>query len=77
MRKGGSYSRLLVRKPPQICSSHHYRNIAIDYRQLAYEGMAVLSVVKARMFFMTDLSLHPPCQFLAALGCAQFCAAEN
>ena len=48
------------------------RNIAIEYRQLAYEGMAVLSVVTARMFFMTDLSLHPPCQFLAALGCAEF-----
>jgi hypothetical protein len=48
------------------------RNIAIEYRQLAYEGTAIFSVVKARMFFMTDLSLHPPCQFLAALGCAEF-----
>lgn len=41
-------------------------------RQLAYEGMAVLAVVTARMFFMTDLSLHPPCHFFAALGCAEF-----
>jgi hypothetical protein len=24
------------------------------------------------MFFMTDLSLHPPCHFFAALGCAEF-----
>jgi O-antigen ligase len=41
-------------------------------RQLAYEGMAVLAVVTARMFFMTDLSLHPPCHFFVALGAAEF-----
>jgi hypothetical protein len=41
-------------------------------RQLAYEGMAVLAVVTSRMFFMTVLSLHPPCHFFAALGCAEF-----
>ena len=48
------------------------RNIAIEYRQLAYEGMAVLSVVTARMLFGTDLSLHPPCHFFVALGAAEF-----
>jgi len=41
-------------------------------RQLAYEGMAVLAVVTARMFFMTDLSLHPPSHFFVALGAAEF-----
>lgn len=41
-------------------------------RQLAYEGMAVLTVVSVRMFFMTDLSLHPPCHFFVALGAAEF-----
>lgn len=41
-------------------------------RQLAYEGMAVLAVVSARMCFGTDLSLHPPCHFFAALGAAEF-----
>lgn len=41
-------------------------------RQLAYEGMAVMSVVSVRMFFMTDLSLHPPLHFFAALGAAEF-----
>src|SRR5437660_7941593 len=41
-------------------------------RQLAYEGMAVLTVVTTRMFFMTDLSLHPPLHFFAALGAAEF-----
>jgi len=41
-------------------------------RQLAYEGMAVLTVVSVRMFFMTDLSLHPPCHFFAALAAAEF-----
>jgi len=44
----------------------------IEDRQLAYEGMAVLAVVSVRMFFMTDLSLHPPCHFFVALGCAEF-----
>ena len=41
-------------------------------RQLALEGVAVLSVVSVRMFFMTDLSLHPPLHFFAALGCCEF-----
>lgn len=47
-------------------------NVAADYRQLAYEGMAVLSVMTARMFFGTDLSLHPPCHFFVVLGVAEF-----
>ena len=48
------------------------KDLAIEDRQVAYEGMAVLAVVCVRMFFMTDLSLHPPCHFFAALGCAEF-----
>ncbi|MBZ5597246.1 MAG: O-antigen ligase family protein [Acidobacteriia bacterium] len=50
------------------------RNDKLDMndRQLAYEGMAVLAVVFCRMFFMTDLSLHPPCHFFVALGTAEF-----
>lgn len=47
-------------------------NIATEYRQLAYEGMAVLSVMTARMCFGTDLSLHPPCHFFVVLGAAEF-----
>jgi hypothetical protein len=45
---------------------------AMEDRQLAYEGMAILTVVSVRMFFMTDLSLHPPCHFFVALGAAEF-----
>src|SRR4029077_15837779 len=41
-------------------------------RQLAYEGMAVFAVVTARMFFMTDFSLHPPLHFYMGLGAAEF-----
>jgi O-antigen ligase len=48
------------------------KKLNMDDRQLAYEGMAVLAVVFSRMFFMTDLSLHPPCHFFAALGAAEF-----
>lgn len=44
----------------------------MEDRQVAYEGMAVLAVVFSRMFFMTDLSLHPPCHFFVALGAAEF-----
>jgi hypothetical protein len=46
--------------------------ISMEDRQLAFEGMAVLAVVSARMFFGTDLSLHPPCHYFAALGAAEF-----
>jgi hypothetical protein len=48
------------------------RNLAIEYRQLAYEGMAVLSVVTPRMFFGADLTVHPPCHIFVALGAAEF-----
>ncbi len=48
------------------------RKLDMGDRQLAYEGMAVLAVVSSRMFFMTDLSLHPPLHFFAALGAAEF-----
>ncbi len=48
------------------------QNITSEYRQLAYEGMAVLSVMTARMAFGTDLSLHPPCHFFVVLGAAEF-----
>jgi hypothetical protein len=48
------------------------RNLAMEYRQLAYEATAVLSVMTARMFFGTDLSLHPPCHFFVVLGAAEF-----
>jgi hypothetical protein len=48
------------------------KRLKIEDRQLAYEAMAALSVVTARMFFMTDLSLHPPCHFFVALGAAEF-----
>ena len=48
------------------------RRLNMEDRQLAYEGMAVLAVVSTRMFFGTDLSLHPPCHFFAALGAAEF-----
>jgi O-antigen ligase len=48
------------------------RRLNMEDRQLAYEGMAVLAVVSIRMFFGTDLSLHPPCHFFAALGAAEF-----
>jgi O-antigen ligase len=48
------------------------KKLDIYDRQLAYEGMAVLTVVTTRMFFMTDLSLHPPLHFFAALGAAEF-----
>jgi hypothetical protein len=41
-------------------------------RQIALEGMAVLAVVFTRMFFMTDLSRHPPSHFFIALGAAEF-----
>jgi hypothetical protein len=44
----------------------------MEDRQLAYEGLAVLTVVSIRMFFGTDLSLHPPCHFFVALGAAEF-----
>ncbi|MBZ5705175.1 MAG: O-antigen ligase family protein [Acidobacteriia bacterium] len=52
------------------CTINH--KLDMRDRQLAYEGMAVLAVVSARMFFMTDLSLHPPCHFFVALGAAEF-----
>jgi hypothetical protein len=48
------------------------RNIAIEDRQLAYEGMAVLSVMTARIFFGTAMSLLPPCCFFEAPGAAEF-----
>jgi O-antigen ligase len=48
------------------------RRLNMEDRQLAYEGMAVLAVVSVRMFFGTDLSLHPPCHFFVALGAAEF-----
>jgi O-Antigen ligase len=48
------------------------RKLDMQDRQLAYEGMAVMAVVSSRMFFMTDLSLHPPLHFFAALGAAEF-----
>jgi len=41
-------------------------------RQLAYEGLGVLGVITMRMFFMTDLSLHPPLHVFTALGAAEF-----
>lgn len=44
----------------------------MEDRQLAYEAMAVLAVVFTRMFFMTDLSRHPPCHFFVVLGAAEF-----
>jgi len=46
--------------------------LEMEDRQLAYEGLAVLAVVSVRMFFMTDLSMHPPWHFFAALGAAEF-----
>jgi hypothetical protein len=48
------------------------KRLDMQDRQLAYEGMAVLAVLTARMFFMTDLSLHPPQHFLVVLGGAEF-----
>jgi O-antigen ligase len=48
------------------------RHLTMEDRQLAYEGMAVLAVVSIRMFFGTDLSLHPPCHFFVVLGAAEF-----
>lgn len=48
------------------------KRLHMEDRQLAYEGMAALSVLTARMFFMTDLTLHPPSHFLVVLGCAEF-----
>ena len=44
----------------------------MEDRQLAFEAMAVLAVASTRMFFGTDLSLHPPCHFFVALGAAEF-----
>jgi hypothetical protein len=48
------------------------KSYSMEDRQLAYEAMAVMAVVFTRMFFMTDLSRHPPCHFFAVLGAAEF-----
>jgi O-antigen ligase len=46
--------------------------LSVYDQQIAYEGLAILCVVTVRMFFMTDLSLHPPLHFFIALGCCEF-----
>lgn len=48
------------------------RKLDLFDRQLAMEGLAVLSVVTVRTIFMTDLSLHPPLHVFIALGAAEF-----
>ena len=47
------------------------RRLAMEDRQLAYEGMAVLAVASTRMVFGSEFSMHPPCYFFVALGAAE------